>query len=380
MLLLIPSLSFAQSLNNTPLRTSLGWRFNGSEQYHSLSSATDAIEGVETADAGVITAICIKNGAKTGTSPFYKIGLVGVTTSTGRVNTTYKTGSGECSGTYQAGTDYTWQCVTLTGTNCTATRGELLGISSVYSSGTINGSNFAQIMSHNSGSADTPGNNYTTTVTAGTGTRRTNSGNFILRYGASKSIGKISDSDINYSCDNMNPGSGTDECGVYFRIQGVTGGTYTLSGFYTQFREIATGKTLTMRLYNTANTLLDSGTFYSDASEAPGSSTVKSFFMPFQNTTAPDLSFNTYYRAVIYTNTATTNLRIPLMKFPAAQDMGVMGLGTDMYSTRRVSAGAWTDDATLRPFFEPVIATINSSGGGGGGSSSTKGNLSGGYQ
>lgn len=118
---------------------------------HSLNGTTDAVESFYSAkEAGTFDQICIRTATNAGDPPAYKVGVQGMNTSSDpvRANGTYKTGSGECSATYDppsgTGDDNTEKCFSTTGTTCSIAAGEIFAIV-VVPTGTPDGSNYLQV-------------------------------------------------------------------------------------------------------------------------------------------------------------------------------------------------------------------------------------------
>lgn len=165
---------------------------------HNLNGSTNGVAWVFNADdATPITALGYLYGSRTGTPPTYVIGLESVSASTGFPSGTYvQNGGVDCKATFTPPADATinglWRTVTLAA-SYTPSAGEVLAITIRYSSGTVDGSNFSTIATHDAGPSlnfTVPSRPYALRLTTGSWAASVNMPIFGV-YTASSCYGKI---------------------------------------------------------------------------------------------------------------------------------------------------------------------------------------------
>ena len=365
-ILLLPSLAFAATSEYREAVLSVGTNMpgGGTNNAFTLDGTTDAIELIMTApEAATITKVCYPYAVRTGTPPTFKIGIEGVSITTGRANTTYKTGTGECSVTFtppaSTAENDTIQCKTLTGTTCAVTAGEVLALTIRYSAGTIDIANSSSFYYRFSNAQTSEAfETYVWTVNVGVGAQSSGYehtamfiGDAAGRYWGNPALAYLQDF---YS--------GTTEKALRFQGPGPTSQTFTIRGAQVWGSGPTAGESLVVTLYN-GTTALKSVTVDMDQMGAGGGPiAVKVHWTP------ETLTYNTTYRiGVDYGATS---------KFLVTIDMGTGNnayfdawpLGKETYLSTRATGGgtAWTDVTAQRPRINLLLDEVVSAGASGG--------------
>lgn len=355
------STASAQDWGRIQLSSSRSSLTSGTHTTHLLDSSDDWIEYVNQAPEPVTyTKLCYRTGTLTGAQPTFKIGVEGVSTTTGRADGVYASGTGECSATFTPSGNNTWACQTLTGTTCALTRGQFFAITIRYSSGTIGGSNsagFAYTFSdYDAFSDSTTQLNYSFTVANGVGTKR--DGKPVILWGTGSSYWGEPINAANGSAMN-----GGQEYGNVFTVPCPAGKTYKIIGARGRAQTPAAGKTAFMRLYSGTNTTpIQEVTWDSDL-QAVNAGT-RGITVWFDETTLESLNCNSPYRITFGTADTTTSFSLFYFDVASADYMSAVPFRTTMYSTAR-NAGAFSDTTTRRYLLEPIIDSMEITSGGG---------------
>lgn len=365
----LPSVALAATAEDRQLvlMTNTNFCQNGTVSTFAIDSSTDAIEQIYYVPETVsnFDKLCFSYSARAAANapPTYKIGVEGVSTSTGRGNTTYKTGTGECSATFTPPNTTAWdgtiQCVTMTGTTCSVTQGDKIAITIRYSSGTVSATQAGVFNTHfNNCQYGFAQNNYLFTVNSGTGTKSSGFTEFTTFWGKSSASRYWGNPAVNYFQNSYN---GTTEKGMQFQLPGPSSQTFQLSGVWVGMDPPTAGDTIVVTLYN-GTTSLTSTTIDTDQT---GSVNNGLFFVPFALQT---LTFNTTYNIGVVN---TTNSH-----FIITTDVGTGNnayldawpLGINTYGITRASGGAtaWTTLPAQRPMIWLVLDNIISAGASGG--------------
>lgn len=354
------------------------WHMSGGTiNSQTLDANNDWVETVFQAadDSGVITEICAYFTSETGTGPIVKIGLETVSATTGIGSGTYKTGTGECSGTFNTnGQTAGWKCVTPTGTTCSIARGEWVATTVRYSSGTIDGANYSVwalgIGSQFSDSEKSGNNFYAVGGVAGTGTKGPGSEAAMYMYKTSTRVfGRpwASASTQSFSSD-----SASDEYAMRFKRDCPAGETYKLVGIRWWGQTANTGKTAVIALYNDT-TVLQDVTWDTDWQRDTSGGNNRAFFQYFDETSLVDLDCGTVYRVGLQAGSTSMGWALAYFDVAENEDFDAYPGGIETYLSHRADGGsnAWTDVTTRRPLIDLIIDKDNEpdaggSGGGGG--------------
>lgn len=366
-----PTILYAQDFRYATMIPMVFEGSSGGIDVHTLDGNTDEIHHVMYArEAATVTSVCFYYSLRTGTPPTYKVGIEGVSTSTGNANGTYKTGTGECSATFtppaSAAWDDTWQCQTLTGTTCSVTRGEPIAITIKYSSGTINASNKSafgvyQNASYNNtqGMFSVANNEYVVTVEAATPTQQPNTPLISYKNG-SRTFGfpVVSLASQQYSSDST-----PDEYAMRFQLPCPVGQSYVLAGMNCSTITANSGITIKATLYN-GTTAIDDVTLDSDQVRDEGQNGRQLIFL-FDDVTPPSLDCATTYRIGLAPQQTGSGFGVIIAEVTANSDFDAYPLGIETYMSTRSDAGAWTDVTNKRIKCGLILDKLNTVSGGG---------------
>ena len=320
----------------------------------SLDQATDAIEiAFQIDEAVTITELWVRLNTITGTSPTYIVELYAVD------------GSGLPTGSVLATTaaftpsgPSTWQKRALTASYA-ATRGQFLCMVLKYSSGTVDGSNFASFTSNFSAGV---GLNmkfpYMIQNNANTRTRQTGWPCFAFAS-AAKAFGKPILAASNVTINNST-------FGAKFTLPDGWGSTYQVKGLRCFTTTWSANRTLTMTLWNggaaSDTTVLQNVTIDTDVTSANNQNIVEYFF---DEATLSTLNFGDTYRIGFATSDAFSQAFLAFT-VAAAADLEAFPLGQQFTLSTRTT-GNWTDTATTRIICELILGDITEPAVGGGG-------------
>lgn len=323
-----------------------------------LDASTDALEYIFKANAPItINQIGVRLGAITGTTPTYRVSLQGVGT-TGNPDGTVKGATNNALKTFTPSglgwSNNTWHWLTLDETY-TCARGEDLAVVIDYSSGTVDGSNNASFTSTiNGGVLGFP------YVIQNNATVRTRQGAVpIFGYASAGAAYGFPIQAVTNT--NFNTGSTPDEYALKWTLPAGWGLTYQVVGVYMLFAMPATGKTITLTLYDTdANTALQTVTHDSDYVTGAAN---RPMFVPFDESSLSALSFGSTYRLSIKTSD-TSNQTLYTIDMAAASDWDAWSGGqnfalatrTDGATSGGGEGNGWTTDATKRLYMALVLA------------------------
>lgn len=324
----------------------------------SLDQTTDALEVIfQAREAATITRLGVRLASITGTTPTYRISLQGVDAS-GNPDGTVKGGGSPASATFSPSSlgwaAGSWNWITLDNSFAIA-RGDFLSLVVDYSSGTVDGSNFAAL-SGASGFATAYGLPYWILNNAGSRSRQ----NSIALFGygsSSKAYGFPCNGGTSQSI------STTTEAALKFTVPSGWSSTMTVVGLRVLVGAITAARTVNITLYDGGGagdtTALQTVAWDSDAFQGAGASRIGEFY--FDETTLSTLTVgNTYRLALACTGAGTNN--IGLATVAAVDDWDAWPGGQNcLLSTR--TGGDWTDVATSRPLIEAIFADLTASGG-----------------
>lgn len=372
--LLVAAIAQAQDYRYQMIRSAPWVGFTGTITAHTLDSSDDGMAEIFQAPdtAANITSICAYLGSESGTGPTYKIGIEGVSATTGLADTVYKTGTGECSGTFATdGQSAGWKCVTPTGTTCTIARGEWAAISVRYSSGTIGPSDLATWGLGPSGQTTTTeesqNNFFPETITNAVEAKAASGVAAMYMY---KTAGRTYGRPLTgFSLINFSSNSSSDEYALHFAYQCPAGQIYHIVGAIWRGTSISPGKTATLSLYDDTTVLQDASIDGDMQYDAAGGNT-RSSIQYFNESALADLNCGDPYRIGLRALSLTMGWGIGVFDVSANSDLDAFPYGVDGYLSHRTGGGAtvWTDVTTRRPHIHLIIDRIDPAAGGGGGS------------
>ena len=324
-----------------------------------------------------ITHVGFRYGVRAGTPPTYIASLQGVTTNTGRPDTTVKGGGSPASVTFTPPADTTWdgtwQWVQLANSYA-ASRGEYLAIVIAHSSGSVDGSNYSSFTSGMTGQGAVRTHlPYALTQSGGSWSTITAS-QPIFAY---KSSSMVYGNPVQSVTDTLFGSTDTpDEYALCFQLPAAIGASFTVAGVRFLQRPAA-GKTAKVQLYN-GTTVLQTVTIDSDICGSAASYPFDWQVM-FDETTLSTLSTATTYRIGIQAQEASGNWMLRTIDVAAANDLLAYPFGTAWYLSTRSDAGAWdADSTTKRPVIELILADITAPTAGGAGGLVTHAGMAGG--
>lgn len=328
-----------------------------------LNASNDKIERIFQCEAAcAIDQLGLRYGVRTGTPVELKMSLQGVNSS-GNADGTIKGAGNAAYKNFTPPADTTkdelFYWTGTLGASHTCTRGEWLAIV-VEPVGTPDGSNNSSWSSgHNNMPSDQTGHYATTDGGVGP----TKNANF-MSYGykcSSTVYGRPYESTAttDYAAD-----ASYDEQGNVFTLPAGSCDTFKVKGVRFQGYFDCAGSTVDMILYS-GTSAQQTLTIDCDLTGAPSSQ--GNSMLLFSESTLTTLTCGTSYRLIFKPN-ATTGPKFGLsyLTVRAAEDMNGFPLGTSMYGTRRVDAGAWEDATTRRYYIEPILDDITEPSVGGG--------------
>jgi len=342
----------------------------------SLNGSTDQLEWIFQGEAGVtVTKLGIRLGTITGTTPTYIISLQGVDGS-GIPDGTIKGGGSPASATFSpSGLGWaagSWNWITLDNSYAIPDADTNLAIVVAYSSGTVDGSNFASFTSH-AGVPDL-GKPYAITNDAGSRSKVTASLPVYGYASSSKAYGFPISANSSHA---FNSGTGTaDEYGVKFTLPADWCATYKVLGVRLLTGGlVAAGSTL-MQLYGGTDTTAAHSTGATSEATAHQSVTLDHDHMATTGATWMEALFDESTLATLYAGATyriafqpqnTNNFTVIYQSVATASDWAALNGGEDFGKTQRLNAGTWIDTATDRIAMELILADITEPAGGGGG-------------
>lgn len=318
-------------------------------------------------EAITITKVGFRYGARTGTIPAnaYKATLEGISATDGNCDNSDVGGGSPTAAPFSPPSDATWDGtvreVTLTNSYA-CTRGQLLGISIRYNTGTIDGTNFSSFtrgMSTNMSATSFP---YAAYVTDGGAVTKDSTLVPFLYASASKYYGQPvkAVTKANFSQDDS-----PDEYGLAFQLDCDWVTTYTVKGIFPNSRTPAAGKTVDLNFYSNTTELMD----LTVDSDRLGSNTQNGSYLNllFDDTTLDTLNCDTEYIAAWAPSSTTgevTNLVV--YEVQTANHLQAFPGGTEFHLVTRTNAGAWTSVTTSVPAMLIKIGDWTPPTGGGG--------------
>lgn len=392
-LILFVSIAEAQDLRYLPVQYSAWTHQTPGFSTLALNSTpgagtTDWLEWCTQApEAATITTLSVYLSSETGTGPTFIAAMEGMSTSTGEADGSVMTGSGACSGTLATnGLSAGWHDVTLAGSACNLTRGQKFCITLKYSSGTIDGSNFATFgyaassAFNDGGDRHTTQNEYAVTAsnqndTAGLGSKAQESPIFVYKS-ASRTFGRpwTSSGTTGYSSDS-NP----DEEGNRFIFNCPTGMTYRISGVRWQGQTASASKSVIITLYDdeTSPSALQTVTWDAD-NEVSSAGSNRMFAQLFDEADLTELDCGADYVVAFAVQETSSNFGLRYFDVGANGDLDAYPGGIETYAAARQNAtGNFTTTTTRRYMIDLIIDQIDDPAASGGGSYSrgTGGNL-----
>lgn len=328
-------------------------------------NASTAIAAVcfQAPDVLTITALGFRYGARTGTPPTYRISLQSISATTGNPDGTVLGGGTPASANFTPPASTAWngtfQWITLDNAY-TCARGQLMAMVIDYVSGTIDASNQGSITHGLGGTGAVILLPYSQTALSGSWTLNPRQPIWGFQT-ASASYGYPINA-IAQSTTNAN--STPDELALSFNLPTGWGQTYTVLGLRLNMRSPANGTTWDLILYDTdGTTALQSVTF--DADQDGASAAAERFLeVYFDEATLSTLNYGSTYRISIRPNDNTTAIGMFVLTTNSAQDCAALNGGATFGYSTRTNAGAWTDDATSRPWAALILGSITEPSGG----------------
>lgn len=337
-----------------------GWRPDTTPSFstHTLDANTDDVGFVfQVPEAATITTIGWRQGTLTGTPGTLRVGLQGVSTTTGRQDGTYLGGATNYVdyNSWAAGNNNTFIVHTLP-SSVSLTRGQLVCLYlDPQAVGTWNASN-----------------NVTVTRTLGSSGRKFNRpysfanatiDNFEDEVYLLRSSTKTYGNPIQtWTNTNLTSSTNPDEIGLAFTISSTEFSTYTVVGMRVGFTPSTAGATYDMRISQNT-TVLQTQSLDSDQGYRFATNTYELYF---SDTTLATLNTGTEYIASIK-GTNAVNVGMAYTTMPTANDITAYSTETIRYAQRQTT-GSWsfTNDTRV-PWITLLIQTTAFSGGGSGG-------------
>jgi hypothetical protein len=285
--------------------------------------------------------------------------------------------SGDPSGTWLGYTDYT-----ANATNFPNFSGVNLDITANGTASVTRGQLYAIVMYAQSGTWDASNNLQFTTLFAG-------AGQYITAFPTMKSVvgGAASNNNgaqphPNIYCESStatygnpqvtpvniasyNSGSTPDEIGVKFTFNASWTTSFNVLGIQGILGITNSAATGTLKLYDSANNLLQSKTFTSTEFVA-GNAAVLNRTILFDATTLSDLTPGDTYRITIEATNASLGTTTMLQTaFPNSTVVRAFVGDATYHRTERTNAGSWTDTTDRVPSWKLIISAATASGGGG---------------
>lgn len=333
-----------------------------------IDASTDRAEWiVQAPEAATITHLGFRYGLRTGTPVQHKISIQGVTTSTGGgiPDGTIKGGGTPASGLFTPPASTAWdgtmQWVALDNSYAVA-RGEFIAIV-IEPVGTPDVSNMGSFTVAYSGPPNArQALPYAISNNAGSRTRSLNQPVYGYKS-ASKVYGTLYQSftQSTYSVET----AGADEWAMWFQLDSGYGDTFRVVGLRALIQTPAATKSLLVNLYS-GTTVLQNITWDTDVVVAVGSVN-RNFEIYFDETSLTDLSFGTEYRLGFAPQDTSSAFALTAMYVSTAAELAPYPGGGDIYISKRVDSGAWTDETNGRLLVDLIIDDWTEPAGGGGG-------------
>lgn len=309
-----------------------------------------------------ITHVGFRYGARTGTPPTYIIGLESPVVTTGLPDGTVLGGGSPASATFTPPADTSWdglwQWVALAN-SYTPTRDQKLALTIRYSSGTVDASNFSSFTRTVSGAASNfP---YALTLTAGTWAIFAFGSCFGIRT-ASGRFGPLWQSNyVTRSASTVG-----HRVAMKFNLPTGWGSTFKVAGVrMVASLANASGKAPILGLWNAGGVVQNStqdSEFFSAVTN-----TARPLELYFDEATLTALDFGTdYYIGLEVADATSAGVVITGIQLSEANDLLAYPGGTSVHLAT-YNGSAWTDDQTVRPMVELILADITEPAGGGGG-------------
>lgn len=334
----------------------IDWNGNPGFLNFALNGSTDQFEFTfQAEESGPLTRLGVRLGAKTGTTPTYKISLQGVDGS-GLPDGTIKGGGSPCSKTFNPSSlgwaDGSWNWLTLDNPY-TMTRGELLAGVIAYDSGTIDGSNNASFSAHNNTG---PNFLFPRVFQNDAGSRTLTSSMPYFGYGtATRAFGTPIQT---AGSATVNSGSTPDEVGMLFTLPSAWSGTKQIVkvrvGMY-----VNSGQSILWQLYDSdGSTVLQNVTTDTDT---PRTGVYGWHEYTFDEETLATLKFGSSYRLTMAPQAVTSHFP-SYIEVASAADFDAWEGGQNIQWTERTNGGAWTDRPTRRPLMDFELKDLSKGG------------------
>lgn len=334
---------------------------------HSVDAATDGVGwSLQARGTEAITHIGFRYGVRTGTPPTFVATLESVVSTTGLPDGTDIGGGSPTAATFTPPADATWdgtfQWVALTN-SYTPTRGQVLAITIRHSSGTIDGSNNSSFTSHYNNFIGTTNNRQfpmPIRLTAGTWSKQNNSAIFGVRTATTRYGFPIQDFYVTRSASTVG-----HRQALKFTLPADSGDTFTVIGARLNVSlSGAAGKNPVLGLWSASGVIQDITLDADWVNNASSSYTGYDFYFNEASLTA--LSFGTaYYLGLEVGDAVNGGVIVNGLQLASADDQDAFAGGSD-FVLSTFDGATWTDDATVRPFVEPIISDITEPAGGGG--------------
>lgn len=334
---------------------------------HTLDASNDGVGWVfQAPNAAPITHVGFRVGARTGTPPTYVATLEGVDTGTGAPD-----GSDIGSGSPTAKTftppadttwDGTWQWIQLTNPY-TPTRGQFLAATVRHSSGTVDGSNNITVTSGFSGTLGLVdgGAPYALTLTAGSWAKAAIYAVFGVRT-ASTRYGRVLTGGFN----TRSASTVGHRQALKFTLPAEWGDTFKVVGFsYNGSIAQTSGRAPVAALWS-AGGVLQNVTLDSDIARSPQTA-YRGGTVYFDESSLATLTFGTtYYIGLEVADATNAGVLLNGVQLGSSDDLLAYPLGTSAHLAT-FDGSSWSDDQTVRPDVELILADWTEPSGGGGG-------------
>ena len=332
---------------------------SGAATNFSMDAATDQLEFIiQAEEAGSVTKLAYRYGARTGTPPTYKISLQGVTD--GLPDGTIKGGGTPASVTFtppaDASIDGLWQEQALANAY-TCSRGELLAVVIAYDSGTVDGSNFSSFTQTDGFSLNSSIEGFPYVISNNAGVRTRQAARPVFGYLMGATVFG-NPNQAAFASAAFTSATTPDEIATRFIIPTGWFNTYKLAGVDIRTNNPATGKTIKVQLYD-GTTVLQTITWDSDNGQAFNNRVWRVYF---PETTLTALQAGSVYRIGFQPQDAAGNWTFSGLTVAANADWAAYPLGTDWYYSHRSDGGAWTDVTTTRLNCRLLLSDLDGSG------------------
>lgn len=332
---------------------------------HIVDNAAEGVAwSVQAEDAGAITHIGFRYGARTGTPPTYIIGLESPQTSDGKPNGTYLGGGSPASATFTPPADTTWdgkwQWIALAN-SYTPTRGQFLMPTIRYSSGTINAINYSTFTTHATGVLGAGVQSYPVAWrnTSGTWAGQSSPAFIGLRTSSTR-YGCLVESYYN----TRTASTVGRRVALEFSIPSSVCSSFTIRGLrFNGSISSASGKAPVVGLWS-ASGVLQNVTLDADYDQFPTSTSSLHEYHFDESSLANLLPDTTYYLGLEVADSTSGGVLVNGVGVGSADDLLCYPGGTE-WRLATYDGSAWTSNTVTRPNVEIVLGALTGSAAGG---------------